>query len=158
MFLFIVYGVGPRHHQNMGYSKSTAKAQLRDAPSVKAGKTTHLLCCLAAAIFLSPNPVILLVCLRITAQSHSTRLPHRRPDTSQTTGLKEGWSILTRSPRSRVLRISQEQAVKSSKRAKPLSWPKPRAPPWAQGFPSSSNFHYALSEPAAVNIEKRNKI
>lgn len=59
MFLFIVYGVGPRHHQNMGCSKSTAKAQLRDTPSVKVGHTVHPLSWWAAAICLSPNPVLL---------------------------------------------------------------------------------------------------
>lgn len=82
MLLFIVYGVGPRHHQNMGCSQSTAKAELWDTPSAKAGETAHPFCCLAAAIFLSPNPVLLLVCLWITVQSHSMHLPHRRPKTS----------------------------------------------------------------------------
>lgn len=58
MFLFIVYGVGPRHCQNVGCSKSTAKAQLRDTPSVKlkvvkVGKPVHPLSCSAAATFLS---------------------------------------------------------------------------------------------------------
>lgn len=53
MFLFIVYGVGPRHCQNVG-SKSTAKAQLWDTPSVKltdvkVGKRVHPLPCSAAA-------------------------------------------------------------------------------------------------------------
>lgn len=57
MFLFIVYGVGPRHCQNVGCSKSTAKAQLRDTPSVKlsdvkVGKPVQPLPCSAAATFL----------------------------------------------------------------------------------------------------------
>lgn len=58
MFLFIVYGVGPRHCQNVGCSKSTAKAQLWDTPSVKltdvkVGNPVHPLPCSAAATFLS---------------------------------------------------------------------------------------------------------
>lgn len=64
MFLFIVYGVGPRHCQNVGCSKSTAKAQLRDTPSVKltdvkVGKPVHPLSCSAAATFLSLTGLLL---------------------------------------------------------------------------------------------------
>lgn len=93
MFLFIVYGVGPRHCQNVGCSKSTAKAQLWDTPSVKltdvkVGKPVHPLPWSAAATFLSLTLGSCWPCLWLTAvpQRH---LPHGRPHTSHTSHFQE---------------------------------------------------------------------
>lgn len=130
MFLFIVYGVGPRHCQNMGCSKSTAKAQLWDTPSVKltdikVGKPVHPLPCSAAATFLSLTLGSGWLCLWLTTvpQQH---LPHGRLCTSHTSHFQEGgWAVLPQSHGSWVLRISWEPAVHLRKWAKTLSWLNP---------------------------------
>lgn len=95
MFLFIVYGVGPRHCQNVGCSKSTAKAQLWDTPSVKltdvkVGNPVHLLPCSAAATFLSlPDSGLLWPCPWLSAVQQ-WHLPHGMPRTSHTSHFQEG--------------------------------------------------------------------
>lgn len=149
MFLFIVYGVGPRHCQNVGCSKSTAKAQLWDTPSVKltdvkVGKPVHPLSCSAAATF---SPWLWAPAGLASAQLSPPDLPHGRPRTSHTSHFQEGsWAVLPQSQGSRVLSISREQAAHLRKWAKTLSWLIPLTLPWARGFPSSSNFHYAPAQ------------
>lgn len=77
MFLFIVYGVGPRHCQNVGCSKSTAKAQLWDTPSVKLTKWVNL-CTPFPAQLLPPSSPRLWAPVGLasgSAQSHSNTFP-----------------------------------------------------------------------------------
>lgn len=125
MFLFIVYGVGPRHCQNVGCSKSTAKAQLWDTPSVKltdvkVGNPVHLLPC--CHLPLSPwlwAPVALPLAQHSPAVAPSPR------NASHLTHISLPGGELSSAPQShgsRVLRISQEQAVHLRKWAKTLSW------------------------------------
>lgn len=155
MFLFIVYGVGPRHCQNVGCSKSTAKAQLWDTPSVKLTKWVNL-CTPFPAQLLPPSSPRLWAPVGLasgSAQSHSNTFPAKvshlthtsppegqRPHSSHTplsppggqrphthlSHFQEGsWPVLPRSHGSRVLRISWEQAVHLRKWAKTLSWLNP---------------------------------
>lgn len=160
MFLFIVYGVGPRHCQNVGCSKSTAKAQLRDTPSVKlkvvkVGKPVHPLSCSAAATFLS---LTLGSCWPCLCSAQSPDPPHGRPRTSHTSHFQEGsWAVLPQSQGSRVLSISQEQAAHLRTWAKTLSWLIPWLFPEPEDFPPAAIFTMHQHELAADSIKKHNK-
>lgn len=143
MFLFIVYGVGPRHCQNVGCSKSTAKAQLRDTPSVeltdvRVGKPVQALPCSAAATFLS---LTLGSCWPrlCSAQSHSPS-PHLTRISLPGGQLSSAPSVPWE-PSAQDLpgtSCSSQKMGQNTILTKP-----PPTLPWARGFPSSSNFHYA---------------
>lgn len=146
MFLFIVYGVGPRHCQNVGCSKSTAKAQLQDTPSVKltdvkVGKPEHPLACSAAATFLSLTLGSCWPCL-CSAQS-----PRPSPwKASYLTHLSLPGGQLSSAPSVPGEQSAQHlpgTSCSSKKMGQNTALTNPPTLPWARGFPSSSNFHHA---------------
>lgn len=163
MFIFIVYGVGPRHCQNMGCSKSTAKAQLWDTPLVKltdakVGKPLHLPSLLSCCHLPLPDSGLLLALP--LAQRSPTAAPRLWKGSHLThISLQEGsWAVLPQSQGSSALRISWEQAVHLRKWAKTLSWLNPpQLFPEPKDFPPAAIFTTHQHELAADNMKKLNK-
>lgn len=159
MFIFIVYGVGPRHCQNVGCSKSTAKAQLWDTPSVKltdakVGKPVHLPSLLSSCHLPLPGSGLLLA-LPLAQRSptaapcpwkgsHLTHisLPGQLSSAPSVPGELSTQDLLGTS-------CSSKKMGQNTILTKP-----PPTLPWAQGFPSSSNFHYAPAQAGCRQYEE----
>lgn len=152
--MFIFYGVGPK--QNTGCSKSTAKAQLTGDPSAKWMSKQMKLCtpfsCSAAAILLSPSPMLLAPALLRRPHGPGARAIPWKADTDIFT---EGWAVPTRV----LQKLSAQNLPTTSCGCKPRGQntilTEHLAPPRAQGSPFSSSFHHAPARKLAVAISEQ---
>lgn len=163
MFLFIVYGVGPRHCQNVGCSKSTAKAQLWDTPSVKltdvkVGNPVHLLPC--CHLPLSPwlwAPVALPLAQRSPAVAPSPRNASHLPHTHLTS--RRGAEQCSSVPWEQSAQDLPGTSCSSKKMGQNIILTK--LPPWLlpepEDFPPAAIFTMHQQELAADSIKKHNK-
>lgn len=142
--MFISYGVGPRHRQNTGCSKSTAKTQLQEALQLT-GCQSRWSCVrpFPAQLLLSSSPLTPRLLLTLPLCHCTGHVVQQHTPSHGRLTLTSSWraeQYLLESCRSWVLRISQQQAVGVSRWAKTLPWLNPQLLLQPKDLPSAAAF------------------